>query len=629
MRVLTAKIENYKGFSSVNVRLGPGFNVIVGQNNVGKTALAEALGLRFLANPHRSRAAIPVPGTNPHPISSSELSVRLDEGELRRILVGEGLSSFQVPSGSSYDETYGWAARFYGLLKEGLVVRVTYSSETDFASSYVTTYEGRLRGLADEDEYREGNYVTFSVDPQTGGFELDSPNSVEGDPGSGDLATFLSGVLRGRIYGFSAVRFGINDNEVGQTRELLPDASNLVQALNLLYNGNPSRWRRYVEDVRTVLPQIKAVTFSPTGAGTVRLLLWNVDPDTEREDLAVPLSESGTGVGQVLAILYVAFASASSRTIIIDEPQSFLHPGALRKLFEILKGYPQHQYVVTTHSPNAVTAADPDALLLVRKDGEESAVEQLDVSQAKDQTRFLREVGASLSDVFGADNVLWVEGATEEECFPLILSEVAGRRLLGTKVVGVLRVGDLEGKRRRDVYRIYERLSGSGGLVPPAVGFVFDREGREEKELADRVRESGGLVAFLPRRMYENYLLNPTAIAQVASGIEGFRADKVATDEVEGWVEEHGREPRYSAKAAEGRLMDDPTWLADVDAARLLKDLFGGLSGSRVAYDKVAHGVALTRWLCENAPEDLREVADLIAERLDRGAKARAGEGAA
>lgn len=75
--------------------------------------------------------------------------------------------------------------------------------------------------------------------------------------------------------------------------------------------------------------------------------------------------------------------------------------------------------------------------------------------------------------------------------------------------------------------------------------------------------------------------------------------------------------------------MDDPTWLADVDAARLLKDLFGGLSGSRVAYDKVAHGVALTRWLCENAPEDLREVADLIAERLDRGAKARAGEGAA
>jgi len=48
----------------------------------------------------------------------------------------------------------------------------------------------------------------------------------------------------------------------------------------------------------------------------------------------VPLSESGTGVGQVLAILYVVFTSEYPRTIVIDEPQSFLHPGAVRKLFE-------------------------------------------------------------------------------------------------------------------------------------------------------------------------------------------------------------------------------------------------------------------------------------------------------
>ena len=268
----------------------------------------------------------------------------------------------------------------------------------------------------------------------------------------------------------------------------------------------------------------------------MRALLWNVDPDTERDDLAVSLSESGTGVGQVLAMLYVAFASRSPRTIIIDEPQSFLHPGAVRKLFEILKGYPQHQYIVTTHSPNAVTAADPGALFLVRKEGEESVVEQLNVSEAKDQTRFLREVGASLSDVFGADDVLWVEGPTEEECFPLILSEVVGRRLLGTKVVGVLSTGDLEGKRSRDVYRIYGRLSEGGGLLPAAVGFVFDREGRSEKDRQDLARESGGLVAFLPRKMYENYLLNPGAIAAVVSGVEGFRETGVAADEVEGWI---------------------------------------------------------------------------------------------
>ena len=67
-------------------------------------------------------------------------------------------------------------------------------------------------------------------------------------------------------------------------------------------------------------------------------------------------------------------------------------------------------------------------------------------------------------------------------------------------------------------------------------------------------------------------------------------------------------------------MVDDPSWLADVDAARLLKDLFDELSESRVAYDKVAHGFVLTRWLCENAPDDLREVAELIEHRLNKEA---------
>jgi len=351
----------------------------------------------------------------------------------------------------------------------------------------------------------------------------------------------------------------------------------------------------------------------------VRALLWNIDPDTEREDLAVSLSESGTGVGQVLAILYVAFTSEYPRTIVIDEPQSFLHPGAVRKLFEILKGYPQHQYVITTHSPNAVAAADPQALFLVRKQGEESAVEQLDVSDARYQARFLREVGASLSDVFGADDVLWVEGPTEEECFPLILSKILGRPLRGTKVVGVLSTGDLESKRSRDVYRIYQRLSEAGGLLPPAVGFIFDREGRSKVRREDLERESDGLVVFTPQRMYENYLLNPLAIARVCSRTEGFREeDNVAPEDVERWIEEHGWDEKYFDATVEESDRNDPFWRTEVDGAKLLKDLFADLSETRVSYEKVVHGVDLTQWLCDNAPEDLEELAGLIRVQLEK-----------
>jgi hypothetical protein len=44
-----------------------------------------------------------------------------------------------------------------------------------------------------------------------------------------------------------------------------------------------------------------------------------------------------------------------------------------------------------------------------------------------------------------------------------------------------------------------------------------------------------------------------------------------------------------------------------------LEDIFSEFSVTRVTYDKIIYGVALTEWLIENAPDDLREIADLLS----------------
>jgi predicted ATP-dependent endonuclease of OLD family len=98
---------------------------------------------------------------------------------------------------------------------------------------------------------------------------------------------------------------------------------------------------------------------------------------------------------------------------------------------DVLKQYPKHQYVVTTHSPTAVTSAAPETLLLVQKSGTESTIEPIDVIKTEQLRLFLSEVGASMGDVFGADSILWVEGATEENCFPLIVAGVGHLSLMG------------------------------------------------------------------------------------------------------------------------------------------------------------------------------------------------------
>jgi hypothetical protein len=600
------RVVNYKSFAdSGDIHLEPGFNVIVGRNNVGKTALAEAMSLRFPSKPHRSTDTVPSPGTSLDQASRAEVSIRVEANELLELLLRE-MPTFYVPTDNN-NVTAG-QEMLKTALSEGVTVDATYING-GYHNAKFSNYEDSLSHLV---------YLRVTMDSSSNlsvvGPIYDLPSDYP------VLATALATKFHERLYSFSAVRFDIDEHPISINRILAPNASDLMQVLDLL-SRNPSRWQRYLQEVQTVVPEIKAITFIPSErvGGSVRAQLWSIDPDTEREDLAVPLSESGTGIGQVLAIFYVVFTSEYPRAIVIDEPQSFLHPGAIRKLFEILKGYPQHQYTITTHSPNAVTAADPKAIFLVRKEEEESVVEQLDVAETRHQTRFLREVGASLSDVFGADDILWVEGPTEEECFPLILKKVANRRLMGTKITAIVQTGDFESKHSDTILEVYRRLSEGGGLLPPAVGFIFDREDRDEEARKDLERRSDGKVVFTKRRMYENYLLNPCAIAAVVSEIEGFsEAGDIKPKDINVWLEQHRWDRRYFHEKVKEDSQTEETWLSDVHGAKVLDEMFQELSETRVLYDKVVHGMALTRWLCDNAPDDLRELASVIEDQLKR-----------
>ncbi len=218
--------------------------------------------------------------------------------------------------------------------------------------------------------------------------------------------------------------------------------------------------------------------------------------------------------------------------------------------------------------------------------------------------------------MFGADNILWVEGPTEEICFPMILQRVAKKPLLGTAIIGVKHTGDLEGKQAKKVYEIYDKLSKASGLIPPALGFIFDREGRSKKERDDIERTSGGLATFLPRRLYENYLLNPDGVVAVVNGIEGFRETPVTAEEIREWFDTEGQNTKYGRPTETVQGGPPETWIIYVHGAKLLNDLFSALSEARVTYFKTEHSVKITEWLIENAPEELKEIAELISGKL-------------
>ena len=58
MYISKFQILNFKSYrDSTEIEFKPGFNIITGKNNAGKTALLEALTLRFGANRSSSRNA--------------------------------------------------------------------------------------------------------------------------------------------------------------------------------------------------------------------------------------------------------------------------------------------------------------------------------------------------------------------------------------------------------------------------------------------------------------------------------------------------------------------------------------------------------------------------------------------
>jgi ABC-type cobalamin/Fe3+-siderophores transport system ATPase subunit len=611
--IKSAKIRTYKNYLETGVfPLSPGFNVVVGQNNAGKTALIEALSLRFGNVPHRSLATVPNRLVEPPHPSVVDMQVIWGKEELLSVLVDQ-VRNIYVPTDPV--ETYSSAiTRFSMDLSDANQLNISS------AASAIRNAWLEFHGPSPSNSHR---CLEFTIQQDEQEIKI-APQGIASATSDRFVGPRLAAIVQDRIYVFRAERMNIGSSAFGQETRLLPNAANLPEVLSVLQSTNAHRYNRFNEHVSTIFPQITRVSVVPRPNNRVEILIWSVPVETERDDLAIPLAESGTGISQVLAIIYVVMTANFPQILLIDEPQSFLHPGAVRKLIEILKvHYPQHQYVLTTHSPHVISASDPGTLLLVKRGVDQSTVESISPAVANQMNAVLSEVGARLSDVFGVDSMIWVEGPTEEQCFPMILHRVAKRPLLGTALLAVEHTGDFETKRAQFAERsfaIYSRLSEGTGLVPPALAFIFDREGRTLEQMDALRRRGKEKVHFLPKRLYENYLLNSEAIAACTSEIKDFRPDPVTADEVEQWIETRRWDKKYFSEAIPKNERNRERWLRDVHGAKLLGDLYSDLSEQRVTYQKTTHSVALTRWLVEHKSEAFREIADLLSEILDKQA---------
>jgi predicted ATPase len=594
------RVLNYKGFADSGwLKLSPKFTVIVGKNNSGKTALLESFRFQGAGNfPHRSIKLANPAAVNP--TSRFDAKVSLNWADLE--LTAETQNArIEIPSPhpSAQPTQENW--RDF-IPNDPIELEFIWPIGTSSPVNERWPSHGQFKSRPTHDR----SIMSFSFSQEKGIWQF------AGHHGGTENLTVLAGnALSTRTYVFAAERMNIDQHSVGSGQQLSPNATNLPTVLDEL-TANPARWQRFNDHVSEVFPAIKAITVPPSadGGANKTICVWQVPVHTERTDLAIRLKDCGTGVGQVLAILYVAMMREGN-VIVIDEPNSFLHPGAARKLIEILRQYDSNQYVISTHAPDLIAAIDPDVIHLVSWDGEQSIVTQMDKSDVTDRMRMLDDLGAKLSDVFGADKIIWVEGETEERCFPIIAKSCNIAVDSGVSFVRVRNVGDLiaRGPKAEMVWDVYKRLSEGPALFPPALAFSFDQDDRTEQQREDLLKKSGGLVRFLPRREFENYLIHPAALAAVIAEEFAQRdlADAPSSETVAAWINENAG--KFGTRIEGLDWMSDHNWITACSAAKLLASLFEAQS---LVHSKIAHGSALTSWLLKNEPDHLDELAAYV-----------------
>ena len=303
------RVKNFSAFKdSGEIELSEGFNIFAGQNNAGKSALLKAISLQIEGNPHRSPENY-IEATLPK--SSIHFEVRATIDDIYQRLTSQGITVV-FPNGDGH-------ARSTHLLEKILKSKEELSLKGAKSAGSETVPDGRasIRELA-------GNPNTGSVRVERQGEEY----RIVGGGQKDNLIKILSYGDKGSIFYFSPERLNVSSFQFSYETRLKSDASNLPAVLAFLQGSRRQVFDEIEENLLSIVPGISRMTVTPDQGG-FEVLLWP-DSDTSRRELSFRLNESGTGVGQLLAIL-TAIVSSDQSVIIIDEINTFLHPSASKK----------------------------------------------------------------------------------------------------------------------------------------------------------------------------------------------------------------------------------------------------------------------------------------------------------
>ena len=227
------------------------------------------------------------------------------------------------------------------------------------------------------------------------------------------------------------------------------------------------------------------------------------------------ISWIGDGMQIWLQILFHAYRLRDRRTIVLDEPDVYLHSDLQRRLVRFLE-YLDVQTIMATHSPEVVAEAPRAQVLWVDRSRRSAVVVRDEALLEQLTTTIGTQFNLSLARAMRARVVLMVEGKDMQLLLPICGAIGAERVALESGVAVISLAGYSHwDKVEPFIWLVKDFLQGAVHCQ-----VVLDRDYRSDLEIAKlvaRFSEIGVSLHVWERKELESYLIcTPTALARIA-----------------------------------------------------------------------------------------------------------------
>ena len=449
------RLKNYRCYRDHRIAF-QARSVIVGRNNAGKSTVVEALLLVASAINRRGRQFVPPP-------SWLELAKF-------RLGVSIPLSPLELNLRTIFHRYGEPPAEIEARFASGAVVTIYIGRES---SAFCTVSDGS-DWITSSARFKKLEAAEIHIQPQLGPLRLEE-RLLTRDSIEGAVDTRLS-----------SLHFR---NEMKLMPERFEDFKRLAE----------ETW----PDLR-----VHGLEEGSNEAGQRTLSLMLRDGD-----FAAEVGWMGHGLQMWLQTMWFLARLPRSSTVILDEPDVYMHPDLQRKLFRLVRDR-YTQTIVATHSVEIMAEAEPSELLVI--DRQKSRSEYVN---SEPGVQFIIDhlggvVNIHLARLWGSRKLIFVEGNELPilKYFQLLLFPGSESPI---DTVPNMPLGGWGG---------WNYAVGSSMLLRSTFGdrtrvfCIFDRDYHSESEIKDRLEEAhrrGIQLHIWRKKEIENYLLNPRVLHRV------------------------------------------------------------------------------------------------------------------